>query len=225
MQAFCMVVVMASILVMPISLVLWIVKKLRKKDTKKAKIVFFASVVCCVVFTMASPTNTCEHEYELVESEAATCETDGFEKYHCDLCGRDKIETIDKLEHEMVNGVCAKCGYEGAVSPEAGEQENVTEEDSHEVSDAAQMVLGQIAEDAAKQVAKNPSTVKMSIFSQGFYKDGHTYAVQSDFTCSNLMGASENHTIKVVAVSNEDESKIQPTEIYFDGELIWVKES
>lgn len=98
------------------------------------------------------------------------------------------------------------------------------EEDSHEVSDGAQMVLSMIAEDMAKQVAQNPGTVKMSIFSQGFYKDGHTYVVQSDFTCSNLMGVKESHTIKVIAVSNEDESKISPTEVYLDGELIWVRD-
>lgn len=95
----------------------------------------------------------------------------------------------------------------------------------HEVSDGAQMVLSMIAEDMAKQVAQNPGTVKMSIFSQGFYKDGHTYAVQSDFTCSNLMGVKESHTIKVIAVSNEDESKISPTEVYLDGELIWVRDN
>lgn len=103
-------------------------------------------------------------------------------------------------------------------------EEPVAEEETHEVSTGAQMILGQIAEDMAKQVAQNPSTVKMSIFSQGFYKDGHTYAVQSDFTCSNLMGVKENHTIKVIAVSNEDESKIFPTEVYLDGELIWVRD-
>lgn len=217
MQGFCVFVVLVSMVAIPVSFVLWVVKKLRKKETKKAKQAFFVSLACCVVFSVVgalTAVDTCDHKYELVESEAATCEADGFEKYHCDLCGLDKTETVDKLGHDMVDGVCSRCGY----------TEETEKDDDNEVSSGAQMVLSMIAEDMAKQVAQNPGTVKMSIFSQGFYKDGHTYAVQSDFTCSNLMGVKESHTIKVIAVSNEDESKISPTEVYLDGELIWVRE-
>lgn len=251
----CAVIVGISIFVIPVLFVVWLIRKIMKKPTKKigkATIIVFA---CAVVFTMvgsfADPATYCDHEYELVESEDATCEKGGYEKYHCDLCGRDKTEKLKKLGHDMVEvrrveptydadgeyvKRCNRCGYEEievleklVKATKPTETENPVEtqeptEDSHEVSDGAQMVLSMIAEDMAKQVAQNPGTVKMSIFSQGFYKDGHTYAVQSDFTCSNLMGVKESHTIKVIAVSNEDESKISPTEVYLDGELIWVRE-
>lgn len=261
MQTLCVMMVLISMVAAPVSLIVWLVKKLRKKPTKTVKRVLLASVVCFVVFSVAGAMTAerCEHEYELTEAVEATCEEDGHETYRCTLCEREKTEKLKKLGHDMVEARrveptydadgeyverCSRCGYEEVqvleklvretteetetqtesnTEPEV-EEEPKAEEESHEVSDAAQMVLAQIAEDMAKQVAKNPSTVKMSIFSQGFYKDGHTYAVQSDFSCSNLMGVSETHTIKVVAVSNEDESKISPMEVYYDGELIWVRD-
>lgn len=245
-----LVIVTVTLVTTPVFLVSWGLKRLRKKPTKKAKRKALASMALLVVFMVIAAFTVCSHEYELVETKEATCEEDGRETYRCTLCGLEKTEKLKKLGHEMVEARrveptndadgeyverCSRCGYEEVeVLKRLEEEEPDTQkedsagaeeaEENHEVSDAAQIVLAQIAEDMAKQVAKNPSTVKMSIFSQGFYKDGHTYAVQSDFTCSNLMGVSETHTIKVVAVSNEDESKIQPTAVYFDGELIWVKE-
>lgn len=95
---------------------------------------------------------------------------------------------------------------------------------SGDVSDGAQMVLRQIAEDMAKKIAQNPSTVKMSLFSAGYAKNGHLYAVQQEFSCSNLMGVSETHIVKVVCESNADESKIQPFEVWLDGNLVYSQE-
>lgn len=95
---------------------------------------------------------------------------------------------------------------------------------SGDVSDGAQMVLRQIAEDMAKKIAQNPSTVKMSLFSAGYAKNGHLYAVQQEFSCSNLMGVSETHIVKVVCESNADESKIQPFEVWLDGNLVHSQE-
>ncbi len=252
MSAFFVGVMIISLLAIPVCFAVFLVKKLLKRPTMKAKRALIGSVVCFLLSTsfgiMTDPQTSCEHEYTLTESRAATCVADGYEKYHCNLCGKNRTDTVEKLGHDMMDDhrtnptedadgeyvkKCSRCGYEEVEilkklekpveSSESDETESATE-DSHEVSDGGQMVLAQIAEDAAKQVAQNSSTVKMSIFSQGFYKDGHTYAVQSDFTCSNLMGVKESHTIKVVAVSNEDESKIFPTEVYLDGALIWVRE-
>lgn len=95
---------------------------------------------------------------------------------------------------------------------------------SGDVSDGAQIVLRMIAEDMAKKIAQNPSTVKMSLFSAGYAKNGHLYAVQQEFSCSNLMGVSETHIVKVVCESNADESKIQPFEVWLDGNLVYSQE-
>lgn len=103
-------------------------------------------------------------------------------------------------------------------------EETVVDGWSGDVSDGAQMVLRQIAEDMAKKIAQNPSTVKMSLFSAGYAKNGHLYAVQQEFSCSNLMGVSETHIVKVVCESNADESKIQPFEVWLDGNLVYSQE-
>lgn len=103
-------------------------------------------------------------------------------------------------------------------------EETIIDGWSGDVSDGAQMVLRQIAEDMAKKIAQNPSTVKMSLFSAGYAKNGHLYAVQQEFSCSNLMGVSETHIVKVVCESNADESKIQPFEVWLDGNLVHSQE-
>lgn len=103
-----------SMLAVPVFLVLWLVKLATKKPGKMMLKRALVSLGCCVVFFVlfGLTMEKCEHEYTLVESEAAACEADGFEKYHCDLCGGDKTETVDKLGHDMVDGVCSRCGYE-----------------------------------------------------------------------------------------------------------------
>lgn len=117
-----------------------------------------------------------------------------------------------------------KAKLESQTEIETSPVETIVDGWSGDVSDGAQMVLRQIAEDTAKQIAQNPSTVKMSLFSAGYAKNGHLYAVQQEFSCSNLMGVSETHIVKVVCESNEDESKIQPFEVWLDGEVLFSQE-
>lgn len=127
----CAVIVGVSIFVIPVLFVVWLIRNIMKKPAKKigkAAIVVFG---CAVVFTMVGsftdPATYCDHEYELVESEAATCEKGGYEKYHCGLCGRGKTEKLKKLGHDVkeirrVNPIfstdgeivkkCSRCGYE-----------------------------------------------------------------------------------------------------------------
>lgn len=122
---------------------------------------------------------------------------------------RKDDETVTKVE-----------GFTESPVTETAQEASIVDGWSEDVSDDAQIVLSMIVEDVAKQIAKNPSTVKMSIFSAGFAKNGHLYAVQQEFSCSNLMGVSEKHVVKVICESNEDESKIQPFEVWLDGNLI-----
>lgn len=117
-----------------------------------------------------------------------------------------------------------KAKLESQTELEPASVETIVDGWSGDVSDGAQMVLRQIAEDTAKQIAQNPSTVKMSLFSAGYAKNGHLYAVQQEFSCSNLMGVPETHIVKVVCESNEDESKIQPFEVWLDGEVVFSQE-
>lgn len=127
----CALIVGISMFVTPVLFLTWAVKKLRKKPAKKMGIATLIGVVCFVVFlfagTYTDPATYCDHEYKMVDGETATCEKDGYEKYHCDLCGRDKTEKLKKLGHDMVEirraeptyevdgefvRQCSRCGYE-----------------------------------------------------------------------------------------------------------------
>lgn len=115
MNTLFMLLCLASMVAVPVCLVLWLVKLVTKKPAKKMLKRALISAVCCVVFFVGFglTMETCEHEYELSESAAATCEEDGYEKYRCSLCGRDKTEKLKKLGHDMVDGVCSRCGPAG----------------------------------------------------------------------------------------------------------------
>ena len=89
-----------------------------------------------------------------------------------------------------------------------------------EVSYEAELILMQIAEDMAKQVAKNPGTVEFKDWYWGFAREGTNYAVQGTFECSNLLGVSEEHDIQVWCEASTDYSKIKPYAVYLDGEKI-----
>lgn len=117
--------------VTPILFVIWLVKIVCKKPAKKIRKIMLLGIACFFIFlivgTFTDPATYCNHEYELIDHEAATCETNGFEKYHCKLCGRDNTETQKKLGHDMVDvrrveptydtdgeyvRQCTRCGYE-----------------------------------------------------------------------------------------------------------------
>lgn len=257
-----------EVLALPVLLVVWLIRKARKKPKMKWLKWFWLSFVLFVaVGTVTNPATWCKHEYTVVESKEASCTESGYEKFHCVLCGSDKMKATKKLGHSMedVRRVeptddkdgeyvqrCTRCGYEKievlpmlnkptermAESTTPVEIETTTEQNgtevsleeaivdgwSGDVSDGAQIVLRMIAEDMAKKIAQNPSTVKMSLFSAGYAKNGHLYAVQQEFSCSNLMGVSETHIVKVVCESNADESKIQPFEVWLDGNLVHSQE-
>ncbi|NLX94358.1 MAG: SH3 domain-containing protein [Clostridiales bacterium] len=88
------------------------------------------------------------------------------------------------------------------------------------VSTEAEIILMQIAEDVAIQIAKNPSTVKFKTLYWGFWRDGSTYAVEGTFTCSNLMGVKEENVLRIVCEASADYKKIQPYEVWLNGKQI-----
>lgn len=100
------------------------------------------------------------------------------------------------------------------------EESAASEGSEAKVSYEQEIILMMIAEDMAKQVAQNPSTVSFKSMYWLFERDGHTFWVQGTFKCSNLLGVVEEHTIKVMCVANSDYSKIQPKQVYLDGAKI-----
>lgn len=115
----------------PIVFLVWLVKLIRKKPAKKAgaAVLLCAGlfVVSVLVGTFSDSATYCNHEYILVETEPADCESGGFKTYQCSLCGKNKTEKIEKLGHNMADvrrveptyyedgeyvRRCTRCGYE-----------------------------------------------------------------------------------------------------------------
>jgi len=124
----CSFIAALELIAAPVLLVIWIIRKIRKKPKWKwFKWFWISFVVVITIGVLTSPSTWCKHEDKLVEMKEASCTEDGYKKYHCDLCGRDMTETIKRLGHDMQdssrieptsesNGElvtkCNRCGYE-----------------------------------------------------------------------------------------------------------------
>lgn len=129
-------------------------------------------------------------------------------------------EVIEQADEEYVKEYENRIDdYRNQIDSNIGE-EDPTLSAGTDVSYEAELVLMQIAEDVAKQVAKNPGTVKFKDWYWGFAREGTNYAVQGTFECSNLLGVTEEHDIQVWCEASSDYSKIQPYAVYLDGEQI-----
>nr|DAL90366.1 MAG TPA: putative nucleic acid-binding lipoprotein.1, putative nucleic acid-binding lipoprotein [Caudoviricetes sp.] len=124
----CSFIATLELIAAPVLLVIWIIRKIRKKPKWKWFKWFWISFAAVItVGVLTSPATWCKHENRLVETKEASCTEDGYTKYHCDLCGRDTTETIKRLGHDMreVSRIkptsesdgefvtrCSRCGYE-----------------------------------------------------------------------------------------------------------------
>lgn len=136
MQGLCVFVVLVSMIAAPVSLVMWVVKKLRKKPTKKAKRALLVSVVCFAVFSIAGaltdpeiekqPQGTVDIEEPVEESKHqeqtdADIVVDGETIYGfydvIDAVGIDRVDTkyIKKTDDWRL-GPCYKFSTEGTTA-------------------------------------------------------------------------------------------------------------
>lgn len=127
-SSFMSILVAIEILALPVLLIVWLVRKAKKKPKMKWVKWFWLSFALFLIIGVATnPVTWCRHEYKLVDSKEASCTENGYKKYHCDLCGNDKTETVKKLGHSMedIRRVeptddkdgeyvqrCTRCGYE-----------------------------------------------------------------------------------------------------------------
>lgn len=119
----CMWCAVIAALVTIVLVVVWLVMVIRKKGgrrkTGRAVLAVLASfIVLTVVGVATSPMSSCEHDYRLTSSTDATCEESGSNEYKCGLCGMERTEKIESLGHDMVDGVCSRCGHEEDVESE-----------------------------------------------------------------------------------------------------------
>lgn len=84
-----------------------------------------------------------------------------------------------------------------------------------EVSYEAETVLMMIAEDVAKSVANNPSTVDFKTMLWGFKREDDKYTVSGTFECANSFGVEEEHEITVACIA--EDGKMKAREVWLDG--------
>lgn len=157
----------------------------------------------------------------------------GADFYVCDSLKYDKNGALVKDIYDYQTGELLEAKNEEAALLEAKRRQELLDSvmerankneisgnSSTDVTSEAEQVLMQITEDIAKQIAQNPSTVKFKTLYWGFARSGRTYTVQGTFECSNLFGVKEEHDLQVWCEASDDYSKIQPYEVYLDGEKI-----
>ncbi len=127
MYDLCIILGAIAFCAIPVVFIIALVMSIRKKKAKKWWLIFGVTVILMIFFECMAGVFECEHEYVMVDELAPTCTEDGYFKYHCDLCDRDKTEGIDALEHDMriesrieptenldgeIVRVCERCGFE-----------------------------------------------------------------------------------------------------------------
>ena len=87
-----------------------------KRKKKPCFVVCAACVGGFVVFSLigslTSTYATCEHNFQLAETQEATCEKSGKEIYRCSLCGMERKENVPALGHDMEEADLTEATYE-----------------------------------------------------------------------------------------------------------------
>ena len=76
---------------------------------------------CDMVIDKTNEVSARGHDYDEGNiTTEASCTTTGEKTYTCQVCGDEKVETVDPLSHTTDNGVCGNCGEQigGTVEPE-----------------------------------------------------------------------------------------------------------
>lgn len=104
-----------------------LIKLIRKKPKKKTLIVLATSVVTFLVFETIGVQTMCKHEGVLTDQIPPTCTKAGKNTYYCDICDKEKYETVPALGHNFTalsrteptyrstgteDVKCSRCGYE-----------------------------------------------------------------------------------------------------------------
>ena len=116
----CAILVVLDIIAIPVLFIIFIIRACMKK-TKKWFGIAIAICAACVlplalIGTYTDPATYCEHDYSVVEEIAPTCTKRGEVVKVCDLCEREDVEYIDKVDHiwetdSVVDASCIKSGY------------------------------------------------------------------------------------------------------------------
>ena len=100
-----------------VSIAIWVITALRKKPTKKHKIVTAVLLVIFVLCESIGIATGCKHDFQPVATTPATCTSKGEITLRCSKCDKSSYEKIEPLEHNLVEveRTEAAIGMEGVI--------------------------------------------------------------------------------------------------------------
>lgn len=88
-----------SMLLVPVSALIWLIRKLLKKSTKRNKIGTIVFAVVFIVFESIGMSLRCDHSYQLTQTTPPTNSNMGMNTYICRICGNKTITQLDQLTY------------------------------------------------------------------------------------------------------------------------------
>lgn len=86
-------------LLIPVSALIWLIRKLLKKSTKKNKIWTIVFVVAFIVLESIGISLQCDHSYQLIQTIPPTNSNMGINTYICRICGNKTTTELDQLSY------------------------------------------------------------------------------------------------------------------------------
>lgn len=88
-----------SMLLVPVSALIWLIRKLLKKSTKRNKIWTIIFAVVFIVFESIGISLRCVHSYQLTQTIPPTNSNMGMNTYICRICGNKTTTELDQLTY------------------------------------------------------------------------------------------------------------------------------
>ncbi len=90
-----------------------------------------SDTIAATILVDIADNSNCEHEFYIVDSQAATCTEEGWVLYACSICGEQFTQYTAALGHDFVDGVCTRCGaidpdYEAPTASASGSSSSTT---------------------------------------------------------------------------------------------------
>lgn len=88
-----------SMLLVPVSALIWLIRKLLKKSTRRNKIWTIVFAVVFIVLESIGIFLQCDHSYQLTQTIPPTNSSMGMNTYICRICGNKKTTELDQLTY------------------------------------------------------------------------------------------------------------------------------
>ena len=232
----------ASLAVIPISLIILIIRTIRKKRIKANVVALIGTVVVALGCFVLVGLLGCKHQWEKAGETPPTCTEDGYAVYQCSLCGQDKREVLKTTGHTMIEEyrkeptaledgeiveICSVCGYKhitpverkanGGIVP--GTSSEMAPEDENILPDSPETPDTTSNNPDEKAVSESPTETigesEIVLTGEGFT----VFAYPLDGDKENLIFTDERFDILNLFLESETTSNPYSCELTFRGIL------